>query len=45
MNLPAFSVRRPVLTGMVTLIAVVIGTMSLTRLPIDLLPEIEYPTV
>lgn len=45
MNLPAFSVRRPVLTGMVTLIAVVIGLMSLSRLPIDLLPEIEYPYV
>ncbi|MEX0606955.1 MAG: efflux RND transporter permease subunit, partial [Halofilum sp. (in: g-proteobacteria)] len=45
MNLPAFSVRRPVLTGMVTLIAVVIGTMSLSRLPIDLLPDIEYPYI
>lgn len=45
MNLPAFSVRRPVLTGMVTLIAVVIGAMSLSRLPIDLLPDIEYPYI
>jgi pyruvate/2-oxoacid:ferredoxin oxidoreductase alpha subunit len=45
MNLPAFSVRRPVLTGMVTLIAVVMGLMALTRLPIDLLPDIEYPRI
>ncbi|MEF8833410.1 MAG: efflux RND transporter permease subunit [Halofilum sp. (in: g-proteobacteria)] len=45
MNLPAFSVRRPVLTAMVTLIAVVIGLMSLSRLPVDLLPDIEYPYI
>ena len=45
MSLPAFSVRRPVLTSMVTLIAVLIGAMSLSRLPVDLLPDIEYPYV
>ena len=45
MSLPGFSVRRPVLTGMVTLIAVLLGAMSLTRLPIDLLPDIEYPFI
>ncbi len=45
MNLPGFSVARPVLTSMVTLIAVVIGAMALTRLPVDLLPEIEYPFI
>jgi HAE1 family hydrophobic/amphiphilic exporter-1 len=42
-NLPAFSVRRPVLTVMVTLIAVLLGAVSLTRLPIDLMPDIAYP--
>jgi len=45
MNLPAFSVKRPVMTAMITLIAVVIGTMSLQRLAVDLLPEIEYPYI
>ncbi len=30
---------------MVTLIAVVIGVMALSRLPIDLLPDIEYPRI
>lgn len=45
MNLSAFSVRRPVLTGMVTLIVVLLGAMSLSRLPIDLLPDIEYPYI
>jgi len=44
-NLSAFSVRRPVLTAMVTLIAVLIGILSLSRLPVDLLPDIEYPYI
>ncbi len=45
MNLPGFSVRRPVFTTMLTLIVVVIGVVSLSRLQIDLLPEIELPTL
>ncbi|MCA9300763.1 MAG: efflux RND transporter permease subunit, partial [Phycisphaerales bacterium] len=45
MNLPRASVRRPVFTTMVTLIAVVLGAASLSQLRIDLLPEVEMPTV
>jgi HAE1 family hydrophobic/amphiphilic exporter-1 len=45
MNLPGFSARRPVLTSMVTLIVVVIGAVALLRTRIDLLPEIELPSV
>ena len=45
MSLPAFSARRPVFTTMVTLIVVVLGAVSLSRLNIDLLPEIELPTL
>ncbi|MBN1656527.1 MAG: efflux RND transporter permease subunit [Deltaproteobacteria bacterium] len=45
MNLPSFSERRPVLTTMVTLIVIVVGTISLWRIQIDLLPEIELPTL
>lgn len=44
MNLPQFSVRRPVFTTMVTLILIVLGAVSLSRLQIDLLPSIELPT-
>lgn len=44
MNLPGFSVRRPVFTSMVTLILVILGAVSLGRLQIDLLPSIELPT-
>ncbi len=43
MNLPRFSVRRPVFTTMITLIIVVLGSVSLSRLRIDLLPTVELP--
>jgi len=45
MNLPRASVRRPVFTTMVTLIVVVMGAVSLSRLRTDMLPNIELPTV
>lgn len=45
MNLPRFSVQRPVLTTMVTLIVVLLGAVSLSRVRIDLLPDIEMPTL
>lgn len=41
MNLPRLSVRRPVLTTMVALIFVSIGGVSLDKLQIDLLPDVE----
>ncbi len=44
MNLAQFSVRRPVFTTMVTLILIVLGAVSLSRLQIDLMPSIELPT-
>ncbi len=45
MNIPALCVSRPVATAMLTLIAVVVGLFSMFKLPIDLLPELEIPTV
>ncbi|WP_290652371.1 efflux RND transporter permease subunit [Aquisalimonas sp.] len=45
MSPAGFTVRRPVLTLMITLIAVTVGLMALARLPIDLLPDITYPTI
>jgi len=45
MSLPGFSVRRPIFITMVTLIVVILGAVSLSRLRIDLLPDIELPTL
>ncbi len=45
MNLPRLAVHRPVLTVMTILIVIILGVVSLTRLPIDLMPSITYPTL
>ncbi len=45
MNLPSFSVRRPVFTSMIMLIIIVVGVASFMRLRIDMLPSIEIPTL
>ncbi len=45
MNLPTFSVKRPIFTTMVTLILFILGLVSLSRLQIDMLPNIELPTL
>jgi HAE1 family hydrophobic/amphiphilic exporter-1 len=45
MNPSRFSVHRPVFTSMAALIVVLLGVISLLRLPIDLMPDITYPTL
>lgn len=45
MNLSRFAVHRPVFTVMVLLIVVMLGGVSLLRLPVDLMPDVNYPTL
>ncbi len=45
MKLPAFSVRHPIFAVMVTLMVLVLGSAALSRLRIDLLPEIATTTL
>ncbi|MBN2589083.1 MAG: efflux RND transporter permease subunit [Sedimentisphaerales bacterium] len=45
MKISSFSVHRPVFTIMVVLIVILLGLVSLFRLPIDLMPDISYPTL
>ena len=45
MKLSRFSVNRPVFTTMVMLIVLILGGVALNRLPIDLMPEITFPTL
>ena len=40
-----FTTRRPVAITMVVLAAVVFGVVGLWRLPVNLLPDISYPSV
>jgi HAE1 family hydrophobic/amphiphilic exporter-1 len=45
MNPSRLAVERPVLTVMVSLIVLIVGGVALYRLPIDLMPDITYPTL
>jgi len=45
MRVSRFAVHRPIFTIMVVLIVMLLGTISLLRLPIDLMPDITYPTL
>ena len=44
-GLPAFSIRRPVGTIMLTSVVLVLGVFFLSGLPLDLLPSIVYPQI
>jgi len=45
MRISRLSIHRPIFTIMVVLIVVLLGAISLLRLPIDLMPDISYPTI
>ena len=45
MKLSQSAVHRPIFTIMVALIVLILGAVSLIRLPIDLMPDITYPTL
>ncbi len=45
MRISQFSVHRPIFTIMVVLMVILLGGVSLFRLPIDLMPDISYPTI
>ncbi|KPK86563.1 MAG: hypothetical protein AMJ81_00920 [Phycisphaerae bacterium SM23_33] len=45
MMLPRFSVSRPVTVMMLFFAVVLIGGVCLTQLPVDLLPEMDIPTI
>jgi len=44
-SLSEFAIKRPIFTIMSTLVLLVLGFIALTRLPIDLMPDITYPTL
>ncbi len=45
MNLPRFSVQRPVTVMMLFLGLVLIGAVALMQVPVDLMPEMDLPTI
>ncbi|HON71133.1 MAG TPA: efflux RND transporter permease subunit [Tenuifilum sp.] len=45
MKLPQVAVKRPVFTAMLFVAILLFGVVSLTRLPLDIMPEMELPTL
>ena len=45
MNLPDFSIRRPVTILMGCMIAVLLGAIAFVQIPVDLMPDIVFPTL
>ncbi|MGC9327612.1 MAG: efflux RND transporter permease subunit, partial [Candidatus Hinthialibacter sp.] len=45
MKISLFSVRRPITTIMFYLMVILFGVISFIRLPIDLMPDITYPSI
>src|SRR5688572_7170572 len=45
MSVPRFAINRPVTMFMVSAIIVMLGAISLTRLPVDLMPDVSYPSL
>ncbi|HDP94823.1 MAG TPA: efflux RND transporter permease subunit [Candidatus Aminicenantes bacterium] len=43
MNLPQFSLKRPVTVVVAMLVFVTIGIISLVRLPLEMMPDISFP--
>ena len=45
MSLPALAVRRPIGVAMITIAICILGWIAVTRLPVDLLPEVDFPRI
>src|SRR5688572_28311705 len=45
MSIPRTAIERPVTMFMISGVVILLGLMSLTRLPVDLLPDVSYPSL
>ena len=45
MSLPRLAVRRPVTMSMISGVVVLLGAVALVRLPVDLMPDVTYPSL
>ena len=45
MSIPRTAIHRPVSMFMVSAVIVLLGAISLLRLPVDLMPDVTYPTI
>ena len=45
MSVPRTAINRPVTMFMISAVIVLLGAISLFRLPVDLMPDVQYPTI
>src|SRR5918995_1194555 len=45
MSIPRLAIQRPVTMFMISGVVTLLGILSLSRLPVDLMPEFEQPTI
>lgn len=45
MSIPRLAIHRPVTMFMISGVVVLLGAISLTRLPVDLMPDMQYPSI
>ncbi|MGB2714296.1 MAG: efflux RND transporter permease subunit [Vicinamibacterales bacterium] len=45
MSIPRFAIHRPVTMFMLSGVIILIGALSLMRLPVDLMPDISFPSI
>ncbi|MDH4067118.1 MAG: efflux RND transporter permease subunit, partial [Acidobacteriota bacterium] len=45
MSIPRLAIHRPVTMFMISFVIVLLGAISLSRLPVDLMPDTEYPSI
>ncbi|MEO7132932.1 MAG: efflux RND transporter permease subunit [Vicinamibacterales bacterium] len=45
MSIPKIAIERPVTMFMISMVIILLGGISLTRLPVDLMPDTQMPTI
>ncbi len=45
MSIPRIAIERPVTMFMISMVIILLGGISLTRLPVDLMPDTQMPTI
>ena len=45
MSIPRTAIQRPITMFMLSAVVVLLGLISLTRLPVDLLPDVSFPSI
>jgi hydrophobic/amphiphilic exporter-1 (mainly G- bacteria), HAE1 family len=45
MSIPRLAIHRPVTMFMISFVIVLLGAISLSRLPVDLLPDTQFPSI